>query len=725
MSLQDFAINSMVMAQQRHVIQLAICLACSLWLGSKATATPPNIIFMMADDMGMGDTSAYQDFTGNADAVQVHTPQMERLAKMGIRFTDAHTPASRCSPTRYGLLTGRYPWRNRLKHWVLFGAQGDPMIEPDRPTIATLLRGQGYATAMFGKWHVGLRFRQSDGTPAAGWRDADLKKPLHTTPIDHGFDVARFTSRSHGTSGPDPTVKNPKKNKNRTDQTVGPGHVHGRIAVGATPNGRKLVAKGKNAYVLRKLGSRHSDHALRWLSSHVAEEDTKTRPFFLYYPSNSNHGPYTPDKSIGGVPVAGASRTVSGEPMDARHDFVYENDVALGRMIDWLESTPDPRRDGHALIDNTLVVFTSDNGAEKDSDVATGPFRSNKGSCYEGGHRVPFIACWPAGGVGDGDPKTVGKTSAAVIGLQDMFATFADIVGTKLPSLREGQKGGEDSFSVLSALRGEPMPHRPPIFFHDHKQAKEDPAVAAIRVDSLSVGGKVYEGQWKMFFDARLLRRGEAHPFELYDLARDQRETKNLLGVKMLEPLVEHLVGLAERHRNAGGHRAADFASEALLEVDFTQVDVAGRSTVSMKPASSIGLTMTAVGGDSRFCTGPNGFGVSGGRPAVDSGEAIEIQFDRDVIVESVTIVAGNEGVCGGYYQIENKSPLAIYCIDADNDAKDQSGELSDLGVVRAGETLRLDSSPHFGVEDAGIWHLRGLRIRVVGEVEQARNASK
>ncbi|HCR28769.1 MAG TPA: arylsulfatase, partial [Opitutae bacterium] len=173
----------------------------ALLFGAISMAGPdvsrPNIILMMADDMGMGDTSAYQDFTGNADKDQLNTPQMERLARMGIRFTDAHTPSSRCSPTRYGLLTGRYPWRNRLKHWVLFGSQGDPMIEADRPTIASMLKDHGYSTAMFGKWHVGLRFSRTDGSPAAGWDDADLSKPLHTSPVDHGFDFARYTSRSH------------------------------------------------------------------------------------------------------------------------------------------------------------------------------------------------------------------------------------------------------------------------------------------------------------------------------------------------------------------------------------------------------------------------------------------------------------------------------------------------------------------------------------------------
>ena len=136
---------------------IRLVLILCLVVVSVNAAGRPNIIFFMADDMGMGDTSAFQDFTGNADSVQLHTPQMERLARMGVRFTDAHTPSSRCTPTRYGLLTGRYPWRSRMKWWVLFGAQGDPMIEADRPTIATMLRDSGYRTGMVGNWHVGNR----------------------------------------------------------------------------------------------------------------------------------------------------------------------------------------------------------------------------------------------------------------------------------------------------------------------------------------------------------------------------------------------------------------------------------------------------------------------------------------------------------------------------------------------------------------------------------------
>ena len=400
---------------------------------STRAAELPNIIFMMADDMGMGDTSAYQDFTGNADDVQIYTPNMERLARMGVRFTDAHTPSSRCSPTRYGLLTGRYPWRNRLKHWVLFGVQGDPMIEADRPTLGTLMQDHGYRTGLVGKWHVGLRYRQSDGKPAAGWKDADLTQPMADTPLDHGFDFCRFTSRSHGTSG---VSKDGKKKGNNENQSVGPGHIDGRTIISATGRGKKLWADGPKAYILEELGGRHSDHAIEFMSKHLKGNELADQPFFLYYPSNSNHGPYTPDDQIGGVAVAGAAKTVAGKSMDVRSDFVYENDVALGRLIDFLESNHDPRNPGHQLIDNTVVVFTSDNGAEKNDNVATGPFRSHKGSAFEGGHRVPFIVAWKEGGVGDGDTKSAGQTNDSLIGLHDMFATFTEIVGGDLPNLR-------------------------------------------------------------------------------------------------------------------------------------------------------------------------------------------------------------------------------------------------------------------------------------------------
>lgn len=680
----------------------------------------PNIILMMADDMGMGDTSVYQDFTKNADAQQLHTPAMEELARRGVRFLDAHTPSSRCSPTRYGLLTGRYPWRNRLKFWVLFGSQGDPMIERDRPTIATLLADQGYRTAMFGKWHVGLRYRNAHGEPAASFTDADLTRPLFDGPMDHGFQICDFTSRSHGTSGA-------TGRKNSRTQNVGPGHISGRTLLSATGEGRKLKTEGPNAYVLTSLGSRHSDHALQFLQNHVETAKTQSQPFFLYYPANSNHGPHTPDTAIGDVPVARHGRHVDGSPADNRGDYIYENDVALGRMLNWLKTTDDPRAPGRRLIDNTIVIFTSDNGAEIKAKTATGPFRSHKGSCYEGGHRVPFFLSWPAGGIGDGNEKTRGRDSEQLLCLTDLFATFADIIDVRLPDNAGGEKGAEDSYSLLQAMTSNTTFDRP-LFVNDHREAgKDDNALAALRLDAPLVNDRLCAGHWKILFDSQLLRAGIANPLELYDLSTDAQETRNRISEPQLEALVEHLCREATNHRNAGGHRLTAAKTSAPIVFDWTSDTAAGRVCVvdefhgqsGKVEVPAAGLTMTVAieskltrRQSSTFSVNPKGLGVSGGQfQQVDAGEALLITFDQDVIVEHAALIAGN-GVCGGYYQVGEQSPLSIYCVDADIDAKDQSGVLSDIGVIRKGQTLRLDSTPRFASEAAGRWRLQRISVR-------------
>jgi arylsulfatase A len=702
------------------ILRLSLTAFSVFTLSSLAWADqPPNIVLMMADDMGLGDTSAYQDFTGNADAVQIATPNMQRLARMGVLFTDAHTPSSRCTTTRYGLLTGRYAWRNRLKHYVLFGVQGDPLLEADRPTLGTLLQAHGYRTGLFGKWHVGLRYRQSDGRPAAGWDDADLSQPMADTPLDHGFDVCRFTSRSHATSG---LAGGARKGANGIDQSSGPGHIDGRTIISAVGRGKQLQATGAKAYVLKELGGRHSDNAVEFLESHLSGGAHADQPFFLYYPSNSNHSPYTPDQEVGGVPVAGHSRSVSGQKLDARSDFIYENDVALGRLIDFLQTHDDPRRPGRRLIENTIVIFTSDNGAEIAVPTATGPCRSNKGSCYEGGHRVPFIVAWPAGNVGDGDATTQGQTNTSLIGLHDMFATFTEILGDELPDLRTGQKGAEDSRSVLAAWRGgslEPYP----MFYHDHKEAQQDPAACALRLDHPRVNGQIVSGQWKIIFDASLLRTGESQPLELFDLATDPQETNNRLQERALQPLVTHLCDVARLHRNCGGHRYSSLASTDVLQINF-QSDASIRkqcldakaSQVSMR-VGSIQIDIAGEVSDTSdasfgFHLTDAGLGLTGGvSDAVDSGQALLIRCDRDVLIDSVALVAGGQP-CGGFYQVGKGAPLQLYCVDADIDSKNQSGVLSDIGLLKAGETLRLSTAAYLGVETPGSWRVGSIQLR-------------
>lgn len=666
----------------------------------------PNVVLFMADDMGMGDSSAYQFLTGNSDTQQIHTPAMQKLANMGMLFTDAHTPSSRCTPTRYGLLTGRYPWRARMKHWVLFGVQGDPLIEEDRPTLATLFRSCGYATAMVGKWHLGLRYTRSDGKPAAGWEDADLTKDVFDGPCDHGFDYARFTSRSHGTSGPDAgttgpkAAKNKKGNRNTPTQTNGPGHIHNRRIIGATGNGKQLANTGDLAYDLHSLGSRHSDHAMEFLTQHLRNRETSFDPFFLYYPSNSNHGPYTVDTEIGEKKIKGSGRMVSGDPASVRLDYIYENDVALCRLLDFLQETRDPRRPSRKLIENTIIIFTSDNGAEVTAKTATGPVRSNKGSCYEGGHRVPFIVSWPEGKIGNGDAESPGNKSDELVGLQDLYSTFSKILGKPLPNLKEGEKGAEDSYNILPAWEGKPLAHRP-MFYNDHKEAKNG-AACAMRIDNPIVEEKPIKGKWKIFFDDSLLRYGKAIPTELFELSSDPMESKNRIAEKGLKPLIQELITTARLHRNVGGHRFISIVPKKRLKFDWRN---------PLPVPSPLTFFVSVKGGDG--VRDEKGLGIKGKESErVEPGEAFAIRFETDVLIESIGITAGKEGSCGGSLRMGNRSALAIYCTDADNDAKDQEGIISDLGILKKGEMLILDPSPHWGVEAPGSWKLQSLTVR-------------
>ncbi|MBT5705385.1 MAG: hypothetical protein HOI66_03615 [Verrucomicrobia bacterium] len=299
-----------------------------------------------------------------------------------------------------------------------------------------------------------------------------------------------------------------------------------------------------------------------------------------------------------------------------------------------------------------------------------------------------------------------------------------------MPNLKGGKKGAEDSHSFLTALHGNSFRRPSPLFFGDHKEAKEDPAVLAMRWDNPTVVGRQFPGQWKIFFDASLIREGTARPIELYNLKNDPRESTNLLESRELAPLVQHLTEIALLHRRSGGHHLARVASNKRIGFDWSANSASTlRFNETLKPSTTeiheerdeISMTIKASNRlnptePKSFALSANGIGFKeNANIRIENSDALHISFDHPVIIESFGLTAGG-GQCGGYYRLGEAAPLPLYCVDADNDAKEQHGKITDLGILEVGQTLRIDSTPHLGVESKGSWNLTNLSVRLLAE---------
>ena len=384
----------------------------------------PNIVFILADDLGYGDLSCY-------GADQVATPNIDRLAKQGRRFTDAHSPHSVCTPTRYSLLTGRYAWRTWNGSGTLWS--NDPLlIERDRPTIASLLKSAGYTTACIGKWHLGF------GSPdQPGWDDLlgpDYNRALKPGPLECGFDyffgiphvgqLPHVYIRDHHVVGVESLEKpmrlvldpNPIFHKPYLER---PRHI-GKVPWHTFENIETI------SYEHEELGLRLTEEAVSWIGEQSSDE-----PFFLYFAHRNPHTPLRPNPKFLGSSKIGKYG-----------DFLNELDWCVGQLLNALEEKN--------LADQTLVILSSDNGGiakyvQMDDAVTNGhringPLRGQKTQAYEGGHRVPLLVRWPG-------KVAAGSTSDALIALTDVFATFAELTGQSVPP-----GAAEDSFSFLPHL---------------------------------------------------------------------------------------------------------------------------------------------------------------------------------------------------------------------------------------------------------------------------------
>ena len=483
----------------------AAALATPRWVtAGEAPRRKPNIIFILADDMGYGDP------TCNHPNSAIPTPNLDRLAAQGIRFTDAHTPSAVCTPTRYGLLTGRYCWRTQLKQGVLDG-YSPSLIEPTRQTVASLLKSNGYDTAVVGKWHLGLDWAVS----ADADKRVDYSKPVRNGPNALGFDFSYVIPAS---------LDMPPYVYVRGDRVVeAPTDVQPAQPFPA------FIREGERAPGFRPVDC--LDHLLAQAVGYIIGRSGEDKPFFLYFPLTTPHKPVLPHPRFRG-------QTKLGD----YGDFVAQIDWTVGQVLAVLDET------GQA--DNTLVFFTSDNGSfmyrlkEKDArdhvdDPSVQAYRSDrhransilrgtKADVWEGGHRVPFLARWPG-------TIAPGSRCDETICLTDLPATCAEIVGAW-----PAENAGEDSVSILPLLEGrKPSKPRPPVIHH-------------------SSGGMfaVRQGQWKLVLGngsgGREKPTGKPFekPYRLFDLSKDLAETKNLAAAH--PEIVDRLTRQFEAIRDGG-----------------------------------------------------------------------------------------------------------------------------------------------------------------------------
>ncbi|MFK7818855.1 MAG: arylsulfatase, partial [Planctomycetaceae bacterium] len=399
----------------------------------------PNVIYVLADDLGIGDVSPTNP------NCKIKTPALQKMADEGITFLDAHSPSAVCTPTRYGVLTGRYNWRSRLAKGVL-GGTSKHLIPAERPTVAHLLKKAGYHTQMIGKWHLGWDWaRGAEGK----WQGIDFTKPVKNGPNINGFDGY------YGHCG-------------SLDMAPYVWVDTGKCT--AVPVRQEGVTRKQDPYGWYRKGPISPDfnipevlpHLFDKAISHVqsrAADAKNGKPFFLYLPLPAPHTPIVPVP-----PFKDASK------MNPYADFVIQVDHHMSQLFDALTTT--------GLDENTLVVFTSDNGCspeanfkvlkEFDHDPSAG-YRGHKADIYEGGHRIPFIARWPKG-------IKAGQTTKAVSCLTDLYATLRDITDQPIEDV-----GGEDSFSLVPVFNGEPSTGRKTLISH-------------------SIGGffSIRQGDWKL-----------------------------------------------------------------------------------------------------------------------------------------------------------------------------------------------------------------------------------
>jgi arylsulfatase A len=457
----------------------------------------PNIVFILTDDVGVGDLRAY-----NADT-KVALPTIDRLASEGIRFTDAHTTAAKCAPSRYSIITGNYHWRGR-KNWGQWQYKGGSQILPGQQTLGSLLQRAGYRTAIIGKYHLGAQFyeKNSDELATGNVVDSgvDFSRSMQDGPAEHGFDRSFLALRGIQ-AGPYAFFSDGRLVGSPNDLIMWQVGDYGDTAI--EENGIGLPNWNTS-----NVGPVLLEQAIDFIENHDSGRPAGAgrAPFFLYLNTQAVHSPTKPPVSIAETPILGSSGLTS------RTDMLVEVDAVLDQIIRTL--------DRRGLLEDTLIIFTSDNGGlrllqeENRGHLVSGGFRGDKGTIYEGGHRVPLIVKLGSRfrGVSSLAP---GSAIDSLVGIHDLYATLAELTGVPMTA---GE--GLDSLSFLPLLTGQTATGPRRAMVHE-----------ANAPDDLDPDGGITgrhfayrSGPYKLVFDSS----GTA--LELYNLDTDPAESSNLIG---------------------------------------------------------------------------------------------------------------------------------------------------------------------------------------------------
>lgn len=491
-------------------LTVLLCMWAVAMADVEAAQSLPNIVVILADDMGYGDVQQLNP------ASKIPTPNLNRLASDGMTFLDAHSPSAVCTPTRYSLLTGRYCWRSRLKKGVL-GGYSDPLLEPGRSTLASMLKKSGYQTAAIGKWHLGMGLPMQEGGDKSKWDGdpgVDFSAKISDAPIHHGFDYYFGVSASLDMA-PYVYIRNDQFTQLPTLQQKAIPFPH-------------FVRAGPRAedFVIEDVLDRLTEEAVAFVKRAAAEES----PYFLYLPLTGPHKPTQPQKRFQGK-----------TELSDYGDFVHQVDWTVGQVVDAIDASGES--------DNTLIVFSSDNGSymyryddlktqdhvddasiqgfRAENHRANGKLRGTKADVWEAGHRVPTFVRWP------GEVER-GSTCTATVCLVDLYATFAEIVGQTLFA-----DEAEDSVSLVPIVAGERQTRSKPVIHH-----------------SVSGMFAIRDGRWKLVAGTgsggRQSPKGKPFetPYQLYDLGADVEEAQDCA---IDHPaVVERLSGELEKLRTSG-----------------------------------------------------------------------------------------------------------------------------------------------------------------------------